>query len=488
MRGPAGARNVRATSCGPRPRVPILVSPAGFDYVAPAPPESPEGAALNPTIARTLYFAAQAWRREPVAEVMRELEASQRWPRERLLALQWERAVALWQRASATVPFYRDAAFALGLTPGAAIAREAWENLPVLDKGTIQRRAADLVAARPGRALRSATSGSSGTPVAVLRSQRSWAHHHANIFRQWHWFGLEVGDPYAYLWGLALDSEGRRQAGQKDLFFNRRRCSAFTLDAVRAREFFTQLNRDPVRFLYGYPSAITLFADEVARAGLDGRGLGLQAAITTAEVLKDEQRHRIEATFGCPVADSYGCAEVGVVGIECERGGLHQAVESVMVETRPADDGRVELLLTDLHNFAQPVIRYRIGDLMEPRGEACACGRGLPLLGRVFGRAGDTLTLPDGRRVNANLPSYVFKHHGKAGTVREYQFVQFPDGRVELRVLPGPAWTEAVAPALRAEVRDALGLDVVLRTVERFDRRGRGKHRDFVRAEDLGEA
>ena len=43
---------------------------------------------------------------------MHELEASQHWPRERLLELQWERAVALWQRASATVPYYRDQAFA----------------------------------------------------------------------------------------------------------------------------------------------------------------------------------------------------------------------------------------------------------------------------------------------------------------------------------------------------------------------------------------
>jgi len=179
---------------------------------------------------------------------------------------------------------------------------------------------------------------------------------------------------------------------------------------------------------------------------------------------------------------------IGVVGIECEHGGLHQAAESVMVETRPVEDGRVELLLTDLHNVTQPVIRYGIGDLMAPREGACACGRGLPLLGRVFGRAGDTLTLPDGRRINANLPSYVFKHHGKQGTVREYQFVQFPGGRIDLRVLPGPAWTDDVAPALRAEVREALGIDVTLRKVERFERRGRGKHRDFVKAEDLGEA
>jgi hypothetical protein len=95
--------------------------------------------------------------------------------------------------------------------------------------------------------------------------------------------------------------------------------------------------------------------------------------------------------------------------------------------------------------------------------------------------------MPDGRTVNANLPSYIFKHHGKAGTVREYQFVQFPGGRVELRVRPGAAWNEGVRPELEREVREALGIGVEIRLVDRLTRIGRGKHRDFVRAEDIGE-
>jgi hypothetical protein len=71
--------------------------------------------------------------------------------------------------------------------------------------------------------------------------------------------------------------------------------------------------------------------------------------------------------------------------------------------------------------------------------------------------------------------------------VREYQFVQFPGGRVELRVTAGPAWSTAVEPRLRGEVREALGIDVEIRVVPRFERRGRGKHRDFIRAEEIGE-
>ncbi len=54
-------------------------------------------------------------------------------------------------------------------------------------------------------------------------------------------------------------------------------------------------------------------------------------------------------------------------------------------------------------------------------------------------------------------------------------------------MIPGPAWAPQWRPRLIEEVRQVLGAEVELREVERFERRARGKHRDFVRAEDLGE-
>ncbi|NOT34805.1 MAG: phenylacetate--CoA ligase family protein [Candidatus Eisenbacteria bacterium] len=438
---------------------------------------------MNSAVARALYHALQLWRGEPVLAAMRDLRESRAWPREKLFMMQWERQKALYRHAFTTVPHYRDSWTKLGLTSASMTSREAWSRLPVLEKADLHQKSADLKSSRRYGGLASSTSGSSGTPVAVFRSHKSWAYHHANIFRGWEWFGIQVGDPYAYLWGLALDSEGKRQAWMKDGVFNRRRCSAFSLDRDRAVAFFHELRAHPVEFLYGYPSAVAQFAEELAAAGLDGRELRVKAAVTTAEVLKEHQRARIGEVFGCPVVNSYGCAEVGIVGIECEQGRLHIPIESVVVETLPGSDGYDEVLLTDLMNEAQPVIRYRIGDLVKREEDTCPCGRGLPVLGQILGRAGDTLELPDGRKINANLPSYIFKKHGKAGTVREYQFVQFRDGTIELRIIRGPAWTNNLVHEIGVEAREVLGVDVAVSPVDRIERVGRGKHRDFVRAE-----
>jgi phenylacetate-CoA ligase len=451
---------------------------------------------LNPTLARLAYYVAQQWRGEPVAGVLRELEASARWPADRLREVQWRRLRQVVQHCWETVPFYRERWTRAGFAPGDLKDRADWGRLPAVDKADVQEHAAAMMSSRAPAGLKAATSGSSGTPVAVDRDHRSWAHAHANLYRAWRWWGVDCGDRYAYFWGVPLDEHGRKLAERKDRFFNRIRCSAFTLDADHARAFHARLRADSTRLAVGYPSALTQFADEVLAQKLDGRALRWKVAITTAEILRDAQRERIAEAFGCPVVDSYGCAEIGVTGFEHPEGGMRVPVESVVVDYERTADGAWGVLLTDLHNYRMPMLRYRVGDLVEPVGDPLA-GDGwpvpdgsrcaLPALGRLAGRAGDTLTLPDGRRVNANKPSYIFKTHGREGRVREYQFVQYPD-RVELRIVAGPAWNDQWTERLRGEVRQVLGIDVELKLVPRFERRGRGKHRDYIRSEDLGEA
>lgn len=453
---------------------------------------------MNRVVARWLYHAAQDLRGERVAPRLRELRTTERWSDERLRELHWDRLRTLVRHAWETVPWYRERWSAAGFAPGDLRSEADWNRLPVLTKDDLRGRGDDVRSSRPERGLVAATSGSSGQPIAVDRSHASWGYAHAAVLRGWQWHGVDAGDRYAYFWGLPLDERGARRARWKDWFFNRGRLNAFRIDAEATRSFCAALRRRPARFAFGYPSALAAFAREVEALGIDGRTLGWRVIVTSAEVLHDHQRELLHRVFGCAVADSYGCAEVGVAGFECASGGMHVPIEAVRVDVLPSDEGPDELLLTDLFNRSQPLLRYRVGDLVEPPsgpgdvsaasgafGATCPCGRALPLLGRLSGRAGDVLELPDGRRVNANLPSYVFKKHGRDRTVDEYQFVQFPEGRIELRVIPGPAWSDDVKSGLVEEVRAVLGLEVALRSVPRIPRRGRAKHRDFVLASDL---
>src|SRR5205085_9123193 len=116
--------------------------------------------------------------------------------------------------------------------------------------------------------------------------------------------------------------------------------------------------------------------------------------ISSAQTLPDTSRRIIEESFGCKVFDKYGAREFSGIAYECEaHQGHHVVGEGYVVEVlkdgRPAAPGEIgEVVVTDLNNYCLPFIRYRIGDLAEqldPR-QACACGRGLPRLGKIEGR------------------------------------------------------------------------------------------------------
>jgi len=151
---------------------------------------------VNASLARWIYYLLQEMRGEPARRVLRELEGSQHWPRERLLDQQWQRQQALFRHAFETVPFYRERWREGGLNLDSMRTRADWDRLPMLEKRDLRESSEALRSSRAPRGLKATTSGSSGTPIAVLRSHASWAHAHANVFRGWHWHGLEVGDQH----------------------------------------------------------------------------------------------------------------------------------------------------------------------------------------------------------------------------------------------------------------------------------------------------
>jgi phenylacetate-CoA ligase len=91
--------------------------------------------------------------------------------------------------------------------------------------------------------------------------------------------------------------------------------------------------------------------------------------------------------------------------------------------------GRV--VITDLHNFAMPLIRYAIGDYAEV-GEPCSAGRGLPSLRAVLGRRRNMIVFPDGRR---HWPLTGFHRFGDVAPIRQYQFVQHTREHIEVRLV-----------------------------------------------------
>lgn len=121
--------------------------------------------------------------------------------------------------------------------------------------------------------------------------------------------------------------------------------------------------------------------------------------ITYAEVLEKEEKARISKAFAAPVVEIYQASE-GQIGSPCRCGNLHINEDLVYVElfeqdgitrvTEPGQRGRV--VLTNLVNTVQPLLRYEMNDIIE-LGEACPCGSRFRVIERIIGRNDDVLYL-----------------------------------------------------------------------------------------------
>jgi phenylacetate-CoA ligase len=185
--------------------------------------------------------------------------------------------------------------------------------------------------------------------------------------------------------------------------------------------------------LHGYASYLALLADE-QRAGR----LRIAPRLVTSgsELLTADMARRVKAAFGVAAFDFYSVTE-GLWAAQCtEHAGFHHfeelsIVENVDADNRPVPLGQLgaRLLLTNLTNRVQPLIRYEIPDVVTVDSEPCPCGRTLMRLGAVHGRNDDLLSLR-----GVTVHSLQFAGLTANPDIREFQVVQHGD-RLTLRVV-----------------------------------------------------
>ena len=158
---------------------------------------------------------------------------------------------------------------------------------------------------------------------------------------------------------------------------------------------------------------------------------------TMGETCTDSLRELVREVIGVEIVDLYSSQEIGAIAIQCPESGLYHTMdENLIVEILDDNDneclegesGRV--VITDLHNYASPIIRYQIGDYAV-RGPKCSCGRGLKTISHILGRYRNLLLHPDGRK---NWPIVGFYKFMKVTKVRRFQFIQVDLHNIELRI------------------------------------------------------
>jgi phenylacetate-CoA ligase len=186
--------------------------------------------------------------------------------------------------------------------------------------------------------------------------------------------------------------------------------------------------------------------------------------IVGGEVATPAMRLRIRETFAAPLYETYGSHECPLIGWECHHSGdLHTCDDGVLVEVlrdgRAVDPGeRGEVVVTNLHAYAMPFIRYRIGDLAT-RGAPCGCGAPFSTIGEIQGRMIDYFPLPDGRLLH---PYEIISRlvWGPTEWMKQYQLVQQRRDRVVLYVVAAATPPVEQIQEIERAVRAILGAGV----------------------------
>jgi len=143
----------------------------------------------------------------------------------------------------------------------------------------------------------------------------------------------------------------------------------------------------------GTPSFLKIIADRAEEAGLElQRDLALEVGYCSAEMLPESLRYELQERFAMLVRQSYGTADVGLLGYECsEMVGMH-VPDNVLVEIAdpqtgdPVPDGEVGEVVASVCRKAYPLVRFGTGDLSCVSREPCPCGRTSPRLMKILGR------------------------------------------------------------------------------------------------------
>ena len=412
-----------------------------------------------------------------------QLEHSQWLAPDKLRERQLAQIKALLRHAMRTVPHYTRCLRGLDID---GMDWPVFEALPRLGRKELQENFDALrspaVPASHGKVVEGQSSGSTGTPVRFLGTSATQLFWDVLTLREHLWQRRDFSGKLAAIRIKVEDAHFPDWGAPVATVFRSGPASTLNVRTDVAAQLDWLLREDP-DYLITHASNLGALIQLGAERGI--RLPRLRQARTYSEALRPGLREAVRAAWGVEVADVYSCEEAGVIALQCpEHEHYHVQSENLLVEIldqqgrpcAPGDTG--EVVLTTLHNFAMPLIRYRLGDYAEV-GNACSCGRGLPVLRQIHGRQRNMIVLPDGRRHWPSFPAELWR---EVAPVEQFRLVQRSRDEIEACYVMARELDPGEAARIVAALQVRLGhpFRILPRRVDIIERGPGHKFEDFV--------
>jgi len=385
---------------------------------------------------------------------------------EQLQRLQNEKLERLLLHTYENVPYYHRVLPEADVIANNKVFLENFHKIPPLTKAIIRSEGENLYSDdyKKRGGYFNTSGGSTGEPVKFIQDKHSRAWEFAGRFLFNSWAGKDVGQAELKLWGSERDIlEGKDEWKTllRRWLFNTELLNTYRMSTDGMRKHIDRWNKVKPRQVWAYTDSMYKLSQFVVNEKISVYPPG-GIICTTAPLLPQARKH-IEQTFRCKVFDQYGSREVGPVACECHaQEGLHIFTPIQRVEILDSNDQPVkgedigQIVITNLHNYSMPLIRYKIGDTGCFSNKPCSCGRGFPLLKEISGRLFAHFVKKDGSLVHSQffVALFFFK-----SWVKEFKVVQTDYGLIDISVaLEGKADQNDIV-VITNKIKQVMGAD-----------------------------
>ena len=427
------------------------------------------------------------------------LTESKFWSKQKLEEYQMQRLEKLLRHVYENVPYYRRVFDEREIKPEDIQNLSDFKNIPYLTKEIVRNNIQDLIARNypKHKLLYQTTGGSTGAPLTFYH-EKSVARSKEVAFFEALW--SRVG----YRWGRdrMISLRGETVKAKDNKFWeyepirNNLIFSVYHMTNENLPYYIERIKTFEPRFIYTYPSAITLLAIFMRNNDI-GPFNCLKAILCGSEHLFPQQQHLLEETFNCKILNWYGMGEKVTLAGSCEHSSYYHIFPEYGITELIGENGRAvceedkvgEIIGTSFDNDIMPFIRYKTGDLGVHTNQKCKCGRNYPLIKCIEGRVQEFIVSKDGSLISLNgnmisLDSALFSIKNEGWRkIKQIQFIQEEKGKLTLRVVKDDRFslldaTEYVKSLFEKRLRYLCEFKIEF--VDDIPRTDRGKHRFLI--------
>ena len=324
------------------------------------------------------------------------------------------------------------------------------------------------------------TSGSTGTPFQVVQNRDKILRNTASALVIGNLGGYRLGDRQAF---ARVWVQGYRKSALRFKLENQFPVDASQLNSVHLAQVGDLLVKKRITSIIGYASYLSILSNYLVGVGRKANRYRVKSILSISEHLPARARTRLKALFGCPVNAQYSNEENGVMGTQ--EGGEEYYLDSSswrfeLLETdsdEPAPDGELgRIVITDLYNYAFPMIRYDTGDMAVAKHVVNRKnGRYWLFLLDLYGRRSDVVFDLLDRPVSPRLISTMMHDFAtRDSTLVQWQFIQLAQRRYCFRIVSRGEFQE---DALRAKFSQLFGEEIQIELLDEIPVLASGKRK-----------